>query len=116
MNITNYPMLQSVLIDTIPKHVYGDLQKFKICALSCTEREDLIIAYKDDVDEDVLRDFLIEKVSFEEISTTYGNSNSSVDTLLDMAIYEAIYDIAQEMGPTLREIERNNHIADRTGE
>jgi hypothetical protein len=113
--ISNYPNLQSVLIDVIPQYVYSDLQRFNICALPHNEREDLINAYKDDVDEDVLRDFLIEKVSYEDISTAYGNRDS-VNTVLDMAIHEAIYDLAQDMGSILEEIERNNNTADRINE
>ena len=113
--ISNYPILQSVLIDTIPKHVYRDLQKFNIPSLPSYDRACLVGAYRDDVAEDVLQDLIHDKFCAGEVAGHYKN-NVSIDSLIDSFVHEAIYDLAQEMGPILEEIERNSHIADRAGE
>lgn len=115
MDITNYPLLQEELINTIPKHVYGNLQKFNIPSLPSADRLGLVVAYRDDVEEEILEGLINANLSNIEVAEHYKN-NVSIDSLIDNIVQEAIYDIAQEMGPTLREIERNNHVADRTDE
>jgi len=115
MNINDYPLLQEELINTIPKHVYSNLQKFNICALPSSDILGLIVAYRDDVEEEALQELIHEKLCPAEVASHYKN-NISIDSLIDNIVQEVIYDIAQEMGPTLREIERNNNIADRTYE
>ena len=114
--ISNYPNLQSVLIDTIPKHVYGDLQKFNIPSLPFADRKELMSAYRDDVAQDVFQDLIHEKLCPGEVATMFKDGAVSVDLLIENIAQEEIYDLAQEMGPILKEIERNSHIADRSDE
>lgn len=115
MNISSYPILQSVLIEVIPQHAYGNLQRFNTCALPVAKRESLISAYKDDVTEDNLSELLNDNIGMLDLAEAYKNG-SSLDVVLDNIISERIYDLAQEMGSILEEIERSNNTADRINE
>lgn len=112
--IHNYPILQSVLIDVIPSTVYDRLERFNQCILPPSDRENLMVAFRDDVEEEEL-DELFKKVDQEELSTAYKKGDS-LDVIFDNVVTERIYDLAQEMGPILEEIERNNNTADRINE
>ena len=115
MSINDYPLLKEDLINTIPKHVYGNLQKFNICALPSADRLGLMVAYRDDVDADVMQELIHEKLCPGEAAEWFKNG-VSLDDLIDNIVQEAIYDLAQEMGPTLEEIERSSNMADRINE
>jgi hypothetical protein len=73
------------------------------------------LAFRDDAGVDELRDFFAESIDEDELTEAYKKGDS-LTVIFDNAVRERIYDIAQDMGSILEEIERNNHTADRINE
>jgi len=109
-DIADYPELKEALAEVI-NVPYDNLQSFNTCTLDVFKRDSLIAAYKLDADEDE-----IESVLDIESIAKVVKKGLSADIAVNDSILERIYDIAQEMEPYLRELERVNNEKDRINE
>lgn len=110
MNIQDYPELIEILAEVI-NVPYDDLRSFNTCTLDLFKRDSLIEAYKLDAGEDEIESALdIESIA-KAVKRGFSAGVAVNDSLL-----ERIYDIAQEMEPYLRELERVNNSPDRINE
>ena len=109
-DIADYPELKQELAEIIYVS-YDDLQSFNTCMLDVFKRTRLIDAYKMDADEDEIISILdIEGIAQDVLLGRLPNAG------IEKSILERIYDIAQEMEPYLRELERVNNEKDRINE
>jgi len=110
MDIQDYPNLKQVLADVI-NAPHDGLEHFNICCLPPLDREALKLAYIKDADEDEIQSVINTADIAKEVKR-----GVSADIAMQNFIFEKIYDIAQLMGPYLREIERSNNQEDRINE
>lgn len=110
MNINDYPELKEVLAAVINVH-HDSLQHFQVCTLPQMDREALRIAYIHDAEAEEIESAIDSEWIAKEVKR-----GVSADIAMQDALFEKIYDIAQEMGPYLREIEQSNNTQDRIDE
>jgi len=118
VDITNYPELIKVLVDVISVHCYdGNLHRFAICELNSIDRESLISAYIVDADQGEIEAVLFDADIHAGLAMAIkGRSTVISQVTIESVLQNRIYDIAQEMGPILEQIERENHEGDRINE
>jgi len=113
VDITNYPELIKVLVDVI-NAPYDQLHKFNTALISQFDRDCLLDAFRNDADEGELHALLIDANKGDcliaEISAG-AKHKITADIVIHGYYMTRIYDIAQEMGPILEQIERDNHEA-----
>lgn len=109
IDITDYPELSKALVDAI--NVPSDqLQRFNTAKISQFDRDFLLDAFKIDADEGEMMALLIDGNVYEEIIA--GSKHKiAADISVNRCYMERIYDIAQEMGPILEQIELDSFEA-----
>lgn len=110
MDINDYPELKEALVLAINVH-HNSLQHFHVCSLPPLEREMLKLAYIRDADVSEIDSAINGEWIAKELKR-----GISADIAMQDALFEKIYDIAQLMGPYLRELERVNNGEDRVNE
>ena len=110
MNINDYPELKEALAVAINVH-HDSLDSFHVCSLPPLDREMLKLAYFHDADEEEIESAINGEWIAKEMKR-----GISADIAMQDALFEKIYDVAQLMGPYLRELERSNNQEDRIDE
>ena len=117
IDITDYPELSKVLVDVV--NVPSDqLQHLDICRLDPHNRELLLEAYIQDACEADIHAVLMKSDIHANLALSIKDrmsTDGAVVTVND-PLYAMIYEIAQEMGPILEQIEQENHEGDRINE
>jgi len=103
-DITLYPQLHDVLVDVINVH-WTNLKNFRVFLLPPTDRQNLIDAYKQDAEVGEIEALLLDNDIHAEIAKGLKDGIDS-SIAVDNILKNRIFDIAQEMGPSLERIER----------
>jgi hypothetical protein len=117
MNINDYPELKEALALAINVH-HDRLEHFNMCSLDVFKRTELIDAYIKDACQGELEAVLLDADIHAELGQAI-KSHGSIDisnVTVDSSFRARINEIAQSMGPYLRELERVSNTQDRINE